>query len=407
MGISIGFIFPNQLFDTVPIAAYVDQLFLIEYTLFFGEKKNITNFHQNKLVLHRASMKAYYENELSRFDAHYIDYAQSDFATIFGKFTDVTKIVTYEPKDFLLEKRIKKHCQDALIALEFIPNPGFLTPPEIYNEYFQNRKYFMTPFYIEQRKRLHILVDQEAQTAVQVFLAERFAQFGPYEDAISTSHAFNFHSLLSASLNIGLITPREVVDDTLQFAAKNNVPFASLEGFIRQIIGWREFMMIVYERDGVKERNANFFQHKRTLPSSFYNGTTGIKPVDDAIKKALKYGYSHHIERLMILGNFMCLCEVDPHEIYRWFMEFYIDAYDWVMVPNVYGMSQYSDYTKNDPWCEIWDGLFWRFLHKNSATIAANSRMGMLLKSTDMTKHHAKIAKAELFLNENFPIPLT
>jgi hypothetical protein len=81
----------------VPIAAYVDQLFLIEYTLFFGEKKNITNFYQNKLVLHRASMKAYYENELSRFDAHYIDYAQSDFATIFGKFTDVTKIVTYEP----------------------------------------------------------------------------------------------------------------------------------------------------------------------------------------------------------------------------------------------------------------------------------------------------------------------
>jgi deoxyribodipyrimidine photolyase-related protein len=493
MGISIGFIFPNQLFDTVPIAAYVDQLFLIEYTLFFGEKKNIANFHQNKLVLHRASMKSYYENELSRFDAQYIDYTQSDFATIFGKFTDVTKIVTYEPKDFLLEKRIKKYCQDALIALEFIPNPGFLTPPEIYNEYFQNRKYFMTPFYIEQRKRLHILVDQkgkplhdkwtfdsenrqklpknvvvplpqffgqnqyvaeaktyvaqhfahnlgdtnhfiypttrqEAQTAVQVFLAERFAQFGPYEDAISTNHVFNFHSLLSASLNIGLITPREVVDETLQYAAKNNVPFASLEGFIRQIIGWREFMMIVYERDGVKERNANFFQHKRTLPSSFYNGTTGIKPVDDAIKKALKYGYSHHIERLMILGNFMCLCEVDPHEIYRWFMEFYIDAYDWVMVPNVYGMSQYadgglittkpyisasnyilkmSDYSKNDPWCEIWDGLFWRFLHKNSATIAANSRMGMLLKSTDMTKHHAKIAKAELFLNENFPIPPT
>lgn len=147
----------------MPIAAYVDQLFLIEYTLFFGEKKNITNFYQNKLVLHRASMKAYYENELSRFDAHYIDYAQSDFATIFGKFTDFTKIVTYEPKDFLLEKRIKKHCQDALIALEFIPNPGFLTPPEIYNEYFQNRKYFMTPFYIEQRKRLHILVDQKGK----------------------------------------------------------------------------------------------------------------------------------------------------------------------------------------------------------------------------------------------------
>jgi deoxyribodipyrimidine photolyase-related protein len=250
------------------------------------------------------------------------------------------------------------------------------------------------------------------------FLEQRLNNFGPYEDALSQTNDFNFHSLLSSSINIGLLTPNEVIDETIRFSENNKVNFQSLEGFIRQIIGWREFMMIVYEREGVKERTSNYFNHKKKLPSSFYNGTTGIKPVDDIIKKVLKYGYTHHIERLMILGNFMCLCEIDPNDIYQWFMEMYIDSYDWVMVPNVYGMSQFadgglittkpyisssnyilkmSDYKKDD-WCEIWDGLFWRFLHKNKEKIASNSRIGMLVKSNDFSKVKDKIKIANQFL---------
>lgn len=481
---TIGLIFPNQLFHKPPISKITSNLLLIEDSLFFGEKRNINNFHKNKLILHRASMKYYFEEELSSFNSRYIEYQEDVLDITISKLNGIQKIVTYEPKDFLLKKRLIRYSKKYHLEIEFIPNPGFLTPEEIYNEYFSKHKYFMTPFYIEQRKRMNILIKKdgkpihdkwtfdtenreklpknlsvplpkffghneyvseakkyieknfpnnlgdtanfiypishsEAKKALLEFLKERLDNFGPYEDAISQTNDFNFHSLLSSSINTGLITPKEVITETLSYAEENKIHFPSLEGFVRQIIGWREFMMIVYERDGVTERTSNYFNHKRKLPSSFYNGTTGIKPVDDTIKKALKYGYTHHIERLMIIGNFMCLCEIDPDEVYKWFMEFYIDSYDWVMVPNVYGMSQFadgglittkpyvsssnyilkmSDYSKKEEWCEIWDGLFWRFLHKNKAKISSNSRIGMLLKTNDISKFEDKIKKAETFL---------
>jgi len=483
---SAALIFPNQLFKNSKLFSYTQNIYLIEYSLFFGESKNISNFHKNKIVLHRASMKHYFENELNEYNSHYIDYKNDNLDLIFSKFESIEKLYIYEPKDFLLEKRLKKYCKLKNIELIQIDNPSFLTTPEVYNDYFDKHKYFMTPFYIEQRKRLKILIDdkqkplqgkwtfdsenrlklpenavvpeiktfgnndyvleakryvdkhfennigthdnfifpinhKEAISQLHNFFKERFNSFGPYEDSISQKHDFNFHSVISSSLNIGLLTPHEVISETLEYIKHNKTHFASVEGFIRQIVGWREFMMIVYERDGVTERNSNYFEHKRKIPKSFYDGTTGIKPVDDTIKKALKYGYTHHIERLMILGNFMCLCEIDPDEIYRWFMELYIDSYDWVMVPNVYGMSQYadgglittkpyisssnyiikmSDYKKSEEWCEIWDGLFWRFLHKNKSKIARNSRIGMLVKSTSFEKVKDKIKIADEFLDK-------
>jgi deoxyribodipyrimidine photolyase-related protein len=426
-------------------------------------------------------MRYFYDEEI-KCHKHYIEF-DTGLEEVFKKLKN-SRIIVYEPKDFLLEKRLNKLAKEYEIEIEFIPNPGFLTSPEIYNEYFDNHKYFMTPFYIEQRKRLNILVDKnskplhgkwtfdtenrlkipknleipkikffgnneyvleakkyiekhftnnlgitdnfiypinhkEALNALHIFLKERLNEFGPYEDAMKIDSVFNFHSVLSSSINIGIITPQEIIRETLEYAKEHKVNFASLEGFIRQIIGWREFMMIIYERDGVTERKSNFFNHKNKLPKSFYSGTTGIKPVDDTIIKANNFAYSHHIERLMIMGNFMCLCEIEPDEIYKWFMEFYIDAYDWVMVPNVYGMSQFadgglittkpyvsssnyilkmSDY-KKDEWCEIWDGLFWRFLHKNKAKIASNSRIGMLLKTNDYSKVKDKIKIGDKFLD--------
>ena len=479
----IAFIFPNQLYKNSKLIQQSDEIFLIEHSLFFGEKKYVSNFHKNKLILHRASMRYFYENDIS-IRKHYLNYLDFEFEDLFQKLKEC-KLLIYEPKDFLLKKRIQNYCSKYQIELEIFENPGFITPAEIYNEYFDNHKYFMTPFYIEQRKRLKILIDKnekplhgkwtfdtenrlkmpknltipdvkffgdneyvteakkyvekhfnknlgetenfiypinhkEALQSLHHFLKYRLDEFGPYEDAMKIDSPFNFHSVLSSSINLGLLTPQEVIKETLIFAKDNKINFASLEGFIRQIIGWREFMMIIYERDGVKERNSNYFNHKNKLPKSFYDGTTGIKPIDDTIKKALKYGYTHHIERLMILGNFMCLCEIDPNEIYRWFMEFYIDSYDWVMVPNVYGMSQYadgglittkpyisssnyvlkmSDYKKEE-WCEIWDGLFWRFLHKNKTKIASNSRIGMLIKTSNFEKVKDKIQLAEKFLKD-------
>ena len=184
---------------------------------------------------------------------------------------------------------------------------------------------------------------KEAEEWLNDFLKNRFEKFGIYEDAIVADENILHHSVLTPMLNTGLLTPQQIIDAVLNYAEKNNIPLNSLEGFIRQIAGWREFIRIVYEREGTKQRTTNYWKFKRKIPSSFWTGTTGILPIDNTIKKVLKTGYCHHIERLMVLGNFMLLCEFDPDEVHRWFMELFIDAYDWVMVPNVYGMTQFAD----------------------------------------------------------------
>ncbi len=244
----------------------------------------------------------------------------------------------------------------------------------------------------------------------QQFLEHRFMEFGAYEDAIVAEHSILNHSMLTPMLNVGLITPREIVEKSLAYAEEHSIPINSTEGFIRQIVGWREFIRGVYEQHGSEERTHNFWGFTRKIPSSFYNGTTGISPVDHTIKKVLRTGYCHHIERLMVLGNFMVLCEFDPDEVYRWFMELFIDAYDWVMVPNVYGMSQFADggllatkpyisssnyilkmsnYKKGE-WQETWDGLFWQFMDKHRSFFSQNPRLGMLVGVFDKMPQEKK-----------------
>jgi deoxyribodipyrimidine photolyase-related protein len=253
------------------------------------------------------------------------------------------------------------------------------------------------------------------------FFLSRFSEFGAYEDAIVSNEIILHHSVLTPMLNAGLLTPQFVIDETIDFALNNNIPLNSLEGFIRQIIGWREFIRAVYELKGKEERTRNYWNFTRKIPASFWEGTTGIEPIDITIKKVLETGYCHHIERLMVLGNFMLLCEFDPDEVYRWFMELFIDAYDWVMVPNVYGMSQFadgglmatkpyisgsnylmkmSDYKKGE-WQNVWDGLFWRFMHVHRDFFLQNPRLGMLVKSFDKmaaSKQETHLKNANSFL---------
>tara|TARA_R110000787_G_scaffold246766_4_gene352503 strand:- start:2269 stop:3753 length:1485 start_codon:yes stop_codon:yes gene_type:complete len=237
----------------------------------------------------------------------------------------------------------------------------------------------------------------------QQFLEQRFLEFGTYEDAIVAENSILNHSVLTPMLNVGLITPKNIIEQSITFAKANNIPINSLEGFVRQIIGWREFIRGMYESRGSDERTRNFWGFTKKIPKSFYDGTTGIYPIDQTIKKTLETGYCHHIERLMVLGNFMMLCEFDPDEVYRWFMELFIDSYDWVMVPNVYGMSQFADgglmaskpyisgsnylmkmsnYKKGE-WQAVWDGLFWRFMDTHRGFFKKNPRLGMLVSMFD------------------------
>ena len=256
---------------------------------------------------------------------------------------------------------------------------------------------------------------QLAKKWLDDFFITRFYEFGPYEDAVVKEKSILNHSVLSPLLNTGLINPKELIKRTINYHYENKIPINSTEGFIRQIIGWREFIRGVYVCKGTEERNKNFWNFSRKIPSSFYSASTGIDPIDDTINKINKSGYANHIERLMIIGNFMLLCEFDPNEVYRWFMELFIDSYDWVMVPNVYGMSQFGDgglmstkpyisgssyilkmsnYKRGD-WCMIWDSLFWNFIDKQREFFLTNPRMRMLVSSFD----RMDIEKKEKLIN--------
>lgn len=262
---------------------------------------------------------------------------------------------------------------------------------------------------------------QESKAWLQEFLKTRFAEFGPYEDAMVSQELVLHHSILSPLLNVGLLTPEYVIRQAENYGLTHPIPLNSLEGFIRQVLGWREFIRAVYELKGSEERRRNYWGFTRKIPKSFWEGNTGIEPLDSTIQKILKTGYCHHIERLMVLGNFMLLCEFDPDEVYRWFMELFIDSYDWVMVPNVYGMSQFADgglmATKpyisgsnylmkmsNFPkgqWQETWDGLFWRFMHVHRDFFLQNPRLGMLVKTWDKMpeeKRQGHLLRAESYL---------
>ncbi|NRA94164.1 MAG: cryptochrome/photolyase family protein, partial [Psychroserpens sp.] len=146
---------------------------------------------------------------------------------------------------------------------------------------------------------------ESAEHWLEQFLTTRFHEFGIYEDAIVKEEHFLNHSLLSPLINVGLLDPMYVIQSAIEFGKNHNVPLNSTEGFVRQILGWREFIRGVYEAKGTEERTKNFWKFNRKIPSSFYDGSTGVQPIDDVIRKVLKSGYAHHIERLMILGNFM------------------------------------------------------------------------------------------------------
>ena len=243
----------------------------------------------------------------------------------------------------------------------------------------------------------------QAEAALETFLEERFRFFGDYEDALSKEHSTVYHSVLSAMLNIGLLTPSHVIERALEHAEAHEIPLNSLEGFVRQIIGWREFIRGIWNALPASHWHQNFWGHDRKLTRHWYDATTAVPPLDDAIRRASATGYNHHIERLMVVGNLMLLCRVDPHAAYRWFMEMYVDSADWVMAPNVYGMALHSeggsftskpyicgssylrkmsDYGKG-PWCDTVDGLYWSFVDDHQSFFASNPRSKMMLRTLE------------------------
>jgi len=272
----------------------------------------------------------------------------------------------------------------------------FYTKAEKYVEtnYSKNPGEF-TPFLPNTRK--------DAQKFFQEFLKKKLSKFGPYEDALREDVIIGYHSAISALINIGLLDPTDIVEKTIKYYNSNSVKIESVEGFLRQIISWREYVRMLYLREHSKFITHNFFKHKRKINDGWYTGDTGIYPIDVAIKKALKYAYLHHIERLMLIANFMLLTRLNPKDCYEWFISIVsIDAYEWVMEPNVYGMGLHSVGTlmmnrpyfsssnyiqkmseykskSGDPiklgekeytWDEVFDALYYSFINDNQTYLS-------------------------------------
>ncbi len=285
---------------------------------------------------------------------------------------------------------------------------------------------------------IYPITHEDARSWCEEFCKRRFKYFGVYEDAIlkpreeeKSRSEFLFHSVLSPMMNIGLITDNEVLEIVKKYEKK--VPMSAYEGFIRQVIGWRNYVYAIYATkygnptmsNSAYEKmikKMNFMKHTTPLPyKHFWSGTTQIAPVDDAIHTIQKYAYVHHIQRLMVLGNVMFLLRIHPQDVFRIFMEWTIDAYEWVMMANVYGMSQHadggkmmtrpyfssshyirsmSDYAcKDSEWCRVWDALYGTFIQKHRTFLKrgyASARMVTFYerKSEEERKEDAKIASS-------------
>ena len=447
----IFIIFPVHLFSDIK-NLYNKNIYLIEEPRYFTDFK----YHKLKLSYHRATMKSYYDYLVfHKINVKYIEFNKVEQCykelIKFGK-----NMYSYDIGDKVLEKKIKKIFPNIIFhqSLNFLVNEELIK--KNLNEFYNGKKYNHQKFYKWQRIRLNILVNndgtpiggkwsfddenreklpenviipsiiklnkskiiEEAKNYVNKyfsnnygsldyfiypinhsdsrkwlsnFLKNKFKNFGIYEDAESMRDPFLFHSVLTPMMNIGLLTDTEVLKMTLKY--KNKVPLSSFEGFIRQIIGWRNYVYTLYLLESEKMRNSNFLNHKNKLNKEImWKGTTNILPIDNIIEKIVNYSYSHHIERLMYLGNFMLITMINPKDVYEIFMTWTIDAYDWVMVPNVYGMTQFSDgglmmtrpyfsssnyilnmsdYKKGE-WSEIFDALYYNFINNHQKYLAKN-----------------------------------
>lgn len=417
-------ILPNQLFEKEYFPKEIEEIYIYEHPQYFTKYK----FNKKKLVLHRASMKYYFDYlKKKNFKVKYFNFDDKLENEDYIMFDPIDKIKTknniniIESPNFLLTKeqyaKYRKKTDKFLftnfymwskneldlfpklksldsmnretfkdnIDIPDLPNNGGDSIQEYIdsainyvNKYFPNN-YGNTDDFI------YPIDHKTARKWLNDFLKKKLNLFGPYQDFVKEGENYMFHSVLSSSINIGLINPMEIVDELKKY--KSKVKINSFEGYLRQLF-WREYQRYTYIYINYKTNNKlnyNYFGNSKKLNKKWYNGELGIKPIDDLIKDAFDTGYLHHIGRLMFIGNFMNLYGLHPLEGFKWFMEFSIDSYDWVMCQNVLDMvffctggmtmrrpysssSNYilkmSSYSK-DEWVEIWDKYYNNFMKKH------------------------------------------
>ncbi|WP_323762871.1 cryptochrome/photolyase family protein [Maricaulis sp.] len=252
-----------------------------------------------------------------------------------------------------------------------------------------------------------------AEAALEHFISESLADFGTYQDAMLRGTPFLHHSLLSAYMNIGLLDPMTVCRRVEDAWRSGRVPINSAEGYIRQVIGWREFVRGIYWREGADYVHRNAFDARRALPDFYWTGDTAMACLSEAIGQTRREAYAHHIQRLMVTGTFALIAGIDPHALHEWYLAVYIDAFEWVEAPNTIGMSQFADggllaskpyaasgayinrmsdycgdcrYNVKDrtgPDSCPFNSLYWDFLDRNADTLRGNPRLGPVYRNWD------------------------
>lgn len=378
------------------------------------------NYNKKKIVLHRASMQYYFEYlKKHKFKVKYIPFNKQFTIKeyyLFDPIDDIKLPGKYEIKEsinFILNKKIYEEYRNKTDKFFFnafymwgkkkinvMPNVKSkdkynrkklnknikipkLPPNKSDQQYIsEGIKYAEKHFknnYGNTEGFLFPVTHKTANMWLTNFINKKLNRFGDFQDSITKDEKFMFHSVLSTSINIGLLNPIEIIKKIMK---KKGIPINSREGYIRQLF-WREYQRYCYIYFDFNKQN--YFGNRKNLTTKWYDGTLGIEPVDTSIKNAFGTGYLHHIERLMIIGNFMNLSGIHPDEGYKWFMEFSCDSYDWVMHQNVLDMvffvsggktmrrpyissSNYilkmSDYKKGE-WSNKWDELYRKFVKKH------------------------------------------
>lgn len=254
---------------------------------------------------------------------------------------------------------------------------------------------------------------KDAQRALDHFLAHALAAFGDYQDAMLSNHRFLYHSVLSAYINCGLLDPLEVCRRAEAAYRAGRVPLNAAEGFIRQIIGWREYVRGIYWLKMPDYLENNFFGHTRDVPGFYWTGQTAMACLRAAITQTKEEAYAHHIQRLMLTGNFAMLAGVSPKALHAWYLLVYADAYEWVELPNTLGMSQFADggllaskpyaasgayISRMSDHCKgcaydvkssagarscPFNALYWQFLDRNRGKLEGNPRMAQMYRTWD------------------------
>ena len=411
-------LFPNQLFEVDFLKGYeIEKVYFVEHPLFYGKRRGSGAVGYLKLNPVRLAF-------MERLHKEYVSHLQKYFpvTVVNGLPVKLQNPMAFDPCDLLLLKELQKK------KVRVFESPSFLLSSTDITEYTllqQGKKRLQhSPFYEFVKKKLGILEGVKSYdpinrtpysknfplpphndylenlplttTAVRAwlkdFLKKRFSSYGTYQDIIHDQDALLYHSGLSIYLNNGMITPKEVIDLALtQKTAMNNI-----EGFVRQIAGWREYARYYYLTVSPSVYKKNPFRNTKSLDKSLYKATTPIPLVNKTITYAWQYGYLNHIQRLMVMSNYMTLAGYSPDAIYQWMFEFSLDAYEWVMVFNCYSMGSWSDegFAMRKPyvsssnylvkmsnegrgsWTEVWDELFRKFVQRNkevlSHTVLAN-----------------------------------